>query len=155
MKGAADSISTITGQRKYIMKGRLFMKTIKVKYGEEFNPSIFIGGAREVYYNFYRVKNLHQCNAKMYYSFDENIVVLKSYDTLVAIAYIPGNYCIDYSRVVRCEITAETMYDTRPQPMANSRTTSQQIFKFCKELNINTLWQVYPTKENPEYIEER
>jgi hypothetical protein len=131
------------------------METVKVKYGEKLNPSFFIGAAREVYYNFGRVKNLRSCNAKMYYSFDEKIVVLKSYDTLVAIAYIPDHYCIDYSRVVRREITAETMYDSQPQPMANSHTTSQQIYKFCKDNNIDLIWQVYPTEENPEYIEER
>ena len=131
------------------------MNTIKVKYGEQFSPAFFIGAAHEVYYNSGCIKNLHHCNAKMYYSINGDIVVLKSYNTLVAIAYIPVSYCIDFSRVVRREITAESMYHSQPQPMANSRTTSQQIYKFCKELNIENLWQVYPTEENPEYIEGR
>ena len=129
------------------------MNTYKTPYNGQSNVSIFIGAAHEVYHSLGAVKNLRSSNAKIYYSFDENIAVLKSYDTIVAIAYIPESYCIDFSRIVRRErTTISILPDMQPMPMANSTTTNQHISKFCHDLNISDKYVLYPTTEYPEYI---
>ena len=129
------------------------MNTYKIRYNGESNFSFFIEAAHEVYHSFGSIKNLRSCNAKIYYCFDEKIAVLKSYDTIVALAYIPKSFCIDFSRIVRRErTTISTLPDMLPMPMANSRTTIQHISKFCKDLNITDKYVLYPTKDYPEYI---
>ena len=122
------------------------------KYVGDSNTEVFIEAAREIMHSYGHVDRLNNCQAKMYHSCDENIVVLKSYDTPVAIAYIPGGYVIDFSRIVRREPATILFPDSKPQPMAYSTTTSQHITKFCKLLNIETLYALYPSKDYPEYI---
>lgn len=128
------------------------MKRIEHKYTGDERTAIFIECARELLHSWGKTNNLRECNAKIYWSFNEKLAILKSYNTVVAIAYIPDSYCVDFSRIVRCERITIPNADSLPMPMANSRTTSQHISKFCKDLNINTLYAVYPTKDYPEYI---
>ncbi|MBO7731604.1 MAG: hypothetical protein J6S67_03605 [Methanobrevibacter sp.] len=119
------------------------MEHIKVKY----NPTVWddlIRDSRYIASHYKHEKQLESCQAYIRTVCDNDYQTLISYITPVAFYDIRDNSVLDYSRIVFREHKYPPNADTPPQPLANSHTTSQHIWKFARKLGADYMITLYP-----------